>query len=75
MGVYLHAKFQVSSVILKSFRGFRRGGEGGVILPPSPSCTSNRTPKKPTQIRVKGYENENKVTLLSFRNYMEIFCR
>ena len=42
MDVYLRAKFEVSSIILTSFRQ-------GVILPP----TSKRTPKKPTQIRVK----------------------
>ena len=42
MGLYLHTKFQFSSVILTSFRQ-------GVILSP----TSKRTPKKPTQIRVK----------------------
>ena len=43
MSVYLRAKFQVSSITLTSFRL-------GVILPPP---TSKRTPKKPTQIRVK----------------------
>ena len=48
MGVYLLAKFEVSSIILTSFR---QGG-GGVILPP-PSPTSKQTPKNPTQIRVK----------------------
>ena len=30
MGVYLRAKFEVSSIILTSFR------QGGVILPPTP---------------------------------------
>ena len=50
MGVYLRAKPEVSSVILTSFR---LGGEGGVILPPSPlPHTSKQTPKKSTQIRV-----------------------
>ena len=43
MGVYLRAKFEVSSIILTSFR------QGVILLPP----TSKRTPKKPTQIRVK----------------------
>ena len=43
MGLYLRAKFHVSSIILTKFRQ-------GVILPPP---TSKRTPKKPTQIRVK----------------------
>ena len=43
MDVYLRAKFEASSVILTSFRQ-------GVILP---HPTSKRTPKKPTQIRVK----------------------
>ena len=45
-GVYLRAKFEISSIILTSFRQ-------GVILPP-PSPTSKRTPKKTTQIRVNG---------------------
>ena len=42
MGVYLSAKFEVSSIILTSFRQ-------GVTLPPP---NSKRTPKKPIQIRV-----------------------
>ena len=46
-GVYLRAKFEISSIILTSFRQ-------GVILPPPPSPTSKRTPKKTTQIRVNG---------------------
>ena len=47
MGVYLRATFEVSSIILTSFRLGR-----GMILPPSPT-PSKRTPKKPTQNRVK----------------------
>ena len=43
MGVYIRAKFEVSSMILTSFR------QGVILSPP----TSKRTPKKPTQIRVK----------------------
>ena len=46
MGLYLRAKCQVSSLILTSFRE-------GVILPSTPTPTSKRTPKNPTQIRVK----------------------
>ena len=48
MGVYLRAKFEVSSIILTNCRQWE------VILPPS--LTSKRTPKKPTQIRVKGIQ-------------------
>ena len=44
MDVYLQAKFEVSSIILTGFR------QGGNFTPPP---TSKRTPKKPTQIRVK----------------------
>ena len=44
MCVYLSTKFQVSRIILTSFRQ-------GVIYPPLPP-TSEQTPKKPTQIRV-----------------------
>ena len=45
MCVYLRTKFQVSSIIVMSFRQ-------GVILPPQPHPTAKQTPKKPTQIRV-----------------------
>ena len=47
MCVYLRTIFQVSSIIVTRFR---QGGEG-ILFPPPP--TSKRTPKKPTQIRVK----------------------
>ena len=52
---YLRAKFEVSSMILTSFR--QEGGEE-FNPPPIPpphtyTLTSKRTPKKPTQIRVK----------------------
>ena len=46
--VYLRTKFQVSSIILTSFR---RVMGMGVILPPT---TPKQTPKKFTQTRVKG---------------------
>ena len=48
MGVYLRAKFEVSSIILTSFR------QGGNF---TPLPTSKRTPKKPTQIRVNAFKN------------------
>ena len=48
MGLYLHAKFQVSSIILMSFR---QGGEGATLLTP-PRPPSKQTSKEPTQIRV-----------------------
>ena len=46
MGLYLRAKFEVSSIILTSFR---QGGWGNFTTCPPPT---KRTPKKPTQIRV-----------------------
>ena len=49
MCVYLLAKFEVSRIILTSFR--RRGG--GRLILSAPFATSKRTPKKPTQIKVK----------------------
>ena len=45
MGVYLRAKFEVSSIILTGFR------QGGGNSPPPP--TSKQTPNKLTHIRVK----------------------
>ena len=45
MCVYLPAKFELSSIILTSFR------QGVVLLPPA--LTSKRTTKNATQIRVK----------------------
>ena len=47
--VYLRTKFQVSIIILTSFRQ-------GVILSPH---TSKRTPKKPTQIRINKKTDKN----------------
>ena len=53
MGVYLRTNFQVSSIILTSFRQRkdmgRRGG-GGILSSPT---TLKRAPKKPIQIRIK----------------------
>ena len=47
MSVYLETQFQVSSIILTSFRQ-------GVIFPSSPLPLPQKpTPKKPTYIRVK----------------------
>ena len=46
MCVYLRTIFQVPSIILTSFR------QGNFTLTPPPP-TSKRTPKEPTQIRVK----------------------
>ena len=57
MGVYLRAKFEVSSISLTSFR------QGGVNLHP-PHPTSKLTPKKPTQIRVKSKETKSQVKAL-----------
>ena len=55
MDVYLRAKFEVSSIILTSFRG--RGG--GEFYHPPPPPTSKQTPKKPSQIRVKAHFRTN----------------
>ena len=52
MNVYLRTKFQASSTTHTSFRqGWGWRGVGS-FTPPPPSI-SKRTPKKPTQIRVK----------------------
>ena len=53
MCVNLRTKFEVSSIILMSFGQEWGEGRGGGNFTPSP--TSKRTPKKPTQIRVKLY--------------------
>ena len=56
MGVYLRAKFEVSSIILTSFR---QGGKGN--SPPPQHLKT--TPKKATQIRVKkAHNNHNYVS-------------
>ena len=52
MNVLLPAKFEVSSIILISFR------QGVIFTPPpkkkqTPQNNSKQTPKKPIQIRVK----------------------
>ena len=47
MGVYLSAKFEVSSIILTGFRD----GEGDFTSPPKKKPQPPQ--KKPTQIRVK----------------------
>ena len=61
MRVYLRTKFQVFSIILTSFR-LGRGEGGRVILPPpNTSKRTKRTPKKPTQIRVKLADEENEL--------------
>ena len=49
MSVYFRVKFDVSSIILTSFRQER---EERVIIFPQPSPTSKQTPRKRTQIRV-----------------------
>ena len=86
MDVYLRAKFYVSSIILTSFRqdgGGEGVGEGNFTPLP---LTSKRTPKKPTQIRVKnnirknsksGLNLDNKTTLHKFlQNFLgsNIYC-
>ena len=62
MDVYLRAKFEVSSIILTSFRQGRWGG--GVILQPP---TTKRTPTKPTQIRVKKIANFTSKLLQNYK--------
>ena len=60
MCAHLSANFEVSSIILTSFRQ-------RVIPPPHPTPTSKETPKQPTQIRVKGDvqpDNSNVVRIL-----------
>ena len=47
MGVYLHAKFEVSSIVLTSFR---QGG--GVILPPFPP-PQNELLKSPPRLGLR----------------------
>ena len=60
MRVYLRTTFQVSSIILTSFR-LGGGGERVILPPPNTSKRTKRTPKKPTQIRVKLGDEENEL--------------
>ena len=64
MCLYLCAKFEVSSIILMSFR------QGDNFTPPPP--TSKRTPKKPTQIRVN-IQNINSNTYIIFLKFFQSF--
>ena len=57
MYLYFRAKFEVSSIILTSFRQGRGWGGGGNFIPPAPS--SKRTPNKSTQISVNKYYETN----------------
>ena len=57
MDVYFRANFQVSSILLTSFRQ-RWGGGGGVILTPP---ILKRTPEKSTQIRVNAMPDKGLV--------------
>ena len=66
MRVYLRTKFQGSSIILTSFRQGEGGGRREILPapPPAPSNTSKhtkRTPKTPTQIRVKLGDEEKEL--------------
>ena len=61
MCVYLHTKFQLSSIPLTGFR------QGVILTSPPPllhTHTSKRTPKKPTQIRVKHREITDRLSHL-----------
>ena len=66
MDRYLRTKRHVSSIILTSFR-HTGGGEGGVILP-SPAL--KRTPKNPTQTRVKALTFNPDLILTEFENHL-----
>ena len=64
MRVYLRTKFQVSSIILTSFRQGEGGGRREILPVPPPSNTSKhtkRTPKTPTQIRVQLGDEEKEL--------------
>ena len=66
MGVYLRAKFDVSSLIITSFK---QGG--GEFYPPP---ISKRTPKKATQIRVKWFMAKTGKLRLVFFIYFSNIC-
>ena len=76
MCVYLYTKFQVSNIILTSFR---QGGK----FPPSPSSlppSPQKNTKKPTQIRVKLLTTFSKSSILdvwqgSSANYISDFSQ
>ena len=57
MCLYLRTKFEVCSTILTSFRQGWGWGEVGDIFNPT---TSKRTPKNPTQIKVKRIISQEK---------------
>ena len=59
MSVYLHVKFEVSSIILASFRRGREGG--GVILTPPPPPPQNEPLKIPPRLELKLLNRHEKI--------------
>ena len=77
MSVYFRVKFDVSSIILTSFRQER---EERVIIFPQPSPTSKQTPRKRTQIRVKTgqplkqVENNSNILIALWKYFIKTKC-
>ena len=65
MGLYLHAKFEVSSIILTGFR--QRGGEGN-LTPPLPE---NEPLKSPTRLGL----NDQKLLARVFQDISQFFVQ
>ena len=65
MGVYLHAKFEVCSIILTGFRQ-------GVILSPPPS-PQNKPLKRPPRLGLRKHYTSSLIFLITQENYLIIF--
>ena len=72
MPVYLRAKFEVFSTVLTSFRQ----GEGGGNLTTTPypplSAPTKRTPKNPTQIRIKVIPKKKPKSKIQILEYLQV---
>ena len=66
MGVYLHAKFEVSTIILTSFRR-------GNFIPPPLAALQNEPLKSPPRLGLRKHYTSSLIFLITQDNYLIIF--
>ena len=62
MCVYLCAKFEVSSIILTSFKQGEGEGEGVILLAPPPPHLKSEPLKNPARLELKDYKNKRTIS-------------